>query len=578
MSKNLLIVESPHKAKTISQWLNPKEWSVFATAGHIKNLPKNDYGINDQHKGNFIIISEKLSILKKLKVLVENSDNIFIGTDDDREGERIAYDIVQYYRIKQYYRVIFREITKKAIAHALKNSFLYDKNKIDAQTARRLIDRIIGYPFTSAIKNYFKKYKILPEENIKKLGIGRVSAAALGILVRKEKEIQSFVSRKYTNVYISYDYDNKIFSVSNHIKYFENKKTDLDYVLSIVKDKTIPHVLESYIYKEREVSPYPPLVTTRVYRGLNYLYGFDPSYSKKILQKLFDGIDINGKSVGLITYPRTDSVYLNDDFITKMIEFLKRNYKSEDILDIKRKYKNKNQSAQEAHEAIRPTYMIEKATPEALKSYLSEDEYKAYLFIFYRTIATQFKNSIYDASKIVIKIGDLLFDAIANKRIYRGWEGLLNEWIVKSEDENKSYEVDIPNVQLGEVLTPNNIDIITKDEKTPARYGVGRFITVLEDHYIGRPSTIADIPKNLKDRGTVSITNNMIIPLKTGMILYDFILQYAEWVVNIEHAKEFEEKLDLIEQGKFNYLDLVKEYDDLKDKFCMELGLSLIHI
>ncbi len=592
---NLLIVESPHKAQTIQQWFG-SDWVIIATAGHIVNLPKNDYGIDSQYNGEWKLIHGKKDIIQKLRHHISNAAKIFIGTDDDREGERIAYDLVEYFKIKDYYRVIFHEITRSAVSSSLKNAIYIDENKVNAQKARRIIDRIIGYPITSGIRYYFKTSKTLTEEAIKKIGIGRVSAAALGLIVRNEYKIENFIPSKYKKIYMDYIYDGLNFSVTNNIKFKKENSAELEEMYKLLLDKDTVHSVESYNNKLKEIPPYPPLTTTRILRSMNYLYGYDPKDTMAILQKLYDGVEIDGKRIGLITYPRTDSLNFSDEAVNQIISFLffiaeqnqeklrdsnlnpkyrKMLFDETYIVDTKREFKNKNDNAFEAHEAIRPTMIEIDYAPKNLKNYLNNEEFKVYEFIFYRTVSTQMKNAIYDVSNIVIDAGGNKFQAYANQMVFDGWEILLGTKIKKSEDQEDMPERLLPsNISIGDELNPVEVYVDTRDEKTPPRYGIGRFITTLEANNIGRPSTIADITIGLKNRGLITIVKNMIIPTEVGKKLYAFLEEHANWLIDLEHTMEFENNLDRIEKGD-DYVPLIQEYDTLKNTFLSGIGYDV---
>jgi len=570
--KNLLIVESPHKAETISQWLNKSDWKVVATKGHIKNLPKSDYGISSDFQTKWEIIPSKKSLIASLKTDIQNSAKIYIATDDDREGTRIAYDIVEHFKVKEYYRIIFHEITKGAIADALKNAVYIDEDQVNAQKARRMIDRILGYPVSNAIRWWAKKESLFPEETIKKMGIGRVSAASLAIIVRNEMKIATFIPEKYKKLYIDYFYDGLQFTVSNKLKFKKEHEEELQMLYKIITSRETQHIVEEYNRKTEELQPYPPLITSRVIRGLNYLYGFKPEDTMAILQKLYEGVVINNKRVGLITYHRTDSYNISNNVIGEITDCLSSIYDDEYILYEKRQYANKNQSAQEAHEAIRPTNFTREFFPKYISKYLTPEEYKTYEFIFYRTLATQMRSSIYDRSKIVVNIGGNKFQAFANKRVFDGWEKL-GDYLKKAEDDNEYFSTnELPeHLYVNDELMPIATNISESEDRTPPRYGVGRFITTLEEHNIGRPSTVSTIVKGLIDRGYITVTNNMIRPTEVGEKLVSFLDENFQELVNLEHAESFEKQLDSIEDGA-NYLDLVKEYDELKDAFCAKIG------
>ncbi|MAC85103.1 MAG: DNA topoisomerase 1 [Arcobacter sp.] len=586
--KNLLIVESPNKAKTIRQWLG-KDWHVIASGGHIKNLPTNTYSIEktkDKFTATWEVMDNKKKLLSDIKSKIKDVQHIYIGTDDDREGERIGFDIVEHFKIKDYYRVIFHEITKETIFDSLKNGLYIDKNRTNAQFARRVIDRIIGYPISSAIRDKFKKDKIADEESIKNLGIGRVTAPALNIIVQNERRIQKFIPKKYKKIYITYMHEGLQFNVSNGMKFYEEQYEELSLLHAMVNDGDIEHVIEKYKEDTRDVAPYAPLITSRIYRNMNYLYHLDPSQTKKILQKLFEGIEIVNKEtgtkeiIGLITYPRTDSFNISEKAIDAIRNCLYEKYGKEYVTQTTRVFKNKSKTAQEAHEAIRPTSFSKEFFPKNLRNTLtkeqfSDEEFLVYEFIFYRTLSTQMKNSIYDNSKLIINIGGNKFQCIGNKQLFDGWEKLLGDKIKKAEDEDEHDIVEVPkSLKVGDILGTRIISLSEpKNDKTPPRIGLGRFITILDEKNIARPSTIGDVTDLLIKRKLISVLNNMLIPTELGISLVTFLEEHGEWLIDIDHTEEFEKQLDEIEEGE-EPNKLIYEYDKLKDEFLDKLGFN----
>ena len=245
----LLIVESPNKAKTIRQWLPKDKWNVFASNGHIKNLPKQQYSIsleNNKVNAKWEILPEKKKLIEQLREQISNSSKVYIGTDDDREGERIALDLIEHFKIKDYYRVLFHEITKENIVDSLKNGLYIDNNRTYSQKARRVIDRIIGYPISSAIRDKFKKEKVATDEELKSFGIGRVTAAAINILVQNERRIQQFIPKKFKKIYISYIHEGLQFSVNNGMKFYEEHYEELGFLHTMTTNPEIDHVVEKY--------------------------------------------------------------------------------------------------------------------------------------------------------------------------------------------------------------------------------------------------------------------------------------------------------------------------------------------
>jgi len=576
--KNLIIVESPHKAKTISQWFNKKEFVIKATQGHILNLPKDRLGINKTSSGQYefewIVLKEKKPLLKELKELCK-THRVIIATDDDREGERIAYDLVDYLKIKEYHRAIFHEITEKAVKSALNNLTHINKEMVNAQIARRIIDRLIGYPISNILKDYLLKQKIVNSfDEVKHLGIGRVSASALALIIENENAIKEYIPESFEKISITYLKQGEQIRVFNNLKFKKDDILELNDVFQVLREN--PHTVYNFEKKTKDVPPPPPLTTTWLQRAANYMFGFEPQKTMKIAQKLYEGVDINGNIYGLITYIRTDSVYLNEDIMRDVIEILLNQFGNEYVKTSIRTYKQKDNYAQNAHEAIRPTSFESMFFPKIIQPYLSNDEFLIYQFIFYRTIATQLNNSIYSDNSLIIQIGNHKFQSQANNRIFDGWE-ILTKFIGKGNfDEESDRQVNTldSNFFIGEVLEPHDITTYTSKTKAPPRFGIGRFITTLEKFGIARPSTVADVVNILSSKGYVEIKNNMIIPTFLGLQVFEFLEKNASWMTNIEHTEKFEDSLDQIARGELKKEDLILEYETLKNEIEAKFGIS----
>lgn len=567
----LLIVESPNKAETISSYLknSSDRWIVFATKGHILDLPERELGLqfeNNRVLGKWEVIKDKKTIVKKLAELAAKAAEIYIATDDDREGEKIAFDAIKRAKIKKYKRVVFHEITKKEVIDKLyENIREIDKNIVEAARVRRFIDREVGYPISTIIKKDFIKRgeKELPR------GVGRVLSPALHLLVEREEQINNFVPEHYRRIAIEYIKNGIHFRVTNKIQFKKEHEKELNDMISILHKA--PHMVYDYKRKTEDVSPKKPLITSTLQYGGWYLYGIRPSQTMKIAQELFEW--------GYITYHRTDSYRISDDAFEDIVRLLYEKYGEEYTLGIKRKYKNKS-SAHDAHEAIRPTIFTEDRFPKKVAkrdARFTELHAHIYEFIWYRTLATQMKDAIYDASEVTISIDGKYFEAKANKRLFDGWERLMGHLIKLSdsgEDEEswKEREVRLPEFTIGEELLP--LDIFTTEHKTtrPKRYGIGRFITTLDNKGIARPSTLDTIVDNLENKKYITLHKGMIYPTDLGMKVDRWVSENCPWLNNIEHAKIFEEKLDAIEKGEiengdeiiFEYHNLVKE---LEEKF-----------
>lgn len=570
----LVIVESPHKAETISGFLDA-DYVVVATKGHVKNLPKAEFGViktDGIYGGKWEMLEDKKKLLSDIKDLAKKATHIYIATDDDREGERIAWDVIEYIRAKLYYRIIFHEITKKAVLNAIKNGDTIDQNLVEAQMARRLIDRILGYPISEMLRDFFTKNSLATKEIIKNMGIGRVSAAALAILVENEEIIEKFVPQKYNKVRIDYFYDNIQFSVKSKVLFSEDQKEELDNFISLLKNTTeTQHFVDNFVRKIQDVPPPPPLITSWLLRGISSQHGYMPNKTMRIAQELYEGVVIKGERVGLITYMRTDSYHVSDEAIFEIGQVVASAFGKDYLYENKRIYsRDKDSAAQEAHEAIRPTHFSEPYMPKNLKEFLTEEQFKVYSYIYYRTIALQMKSAVYNESSLVISIGGNKFQAYAHKQEFDGWEKIGKFW--KNETDDNKEIVALPSeLYAGQELKPLNIASYPYETQTPPRYGVGRFITTLEKFQIARPSTVAQISSHLESKGYIEIIDMMQKPTALGKYVYNFLKEYAPLLVNLAHAKEFEIKLDAIAKGELGQHELIAEYENLKDDMASRL-------
>lgn len=571
----LIIVESPHKAETIAGFLDT-DYIVLATKGHIKNLPKQEFGIiktEGIYQGSWKTIEGKNDLLLNIKDAAKTAKEVFVATDDDREGERIASDVIEYLSLKKYYRIVFHEVTKKAVEEALKNGSSVDGYLVKAQMARRLIDRILGYPISDMLRQHFKKNSLVSADIAKNMGIGRVSAAALAILAENEEKIEKFVPKKYHKVRIDYIHENVQFSVKSKTLFQENQKEELESFLTFLKNSDVNmHIIEEYKRKITDVAPPPPLITSWLLRGINSRWGYMPEKTMKIAQQLYEGVKINNERVGLITYMRTDSYHVSDDAVFEMADVVSSVMGPEYLYENRRKYtRGEDSGAQEAHEAIRPTHFTEMYMPKNLQEHLTEEQFKVYSYIYYRTIALQIKSSIYDQSSLIVNIGGNKFYAYANKMEFDGWEKIGQYW--KNETDDKKDIVILPtDLYPNQELKPLNIMSYPYEEQTPPRYGVGRFITTLEKYQIARPSTVSTVSSQLESKDYIEIINSMQKPTVLGMRVYGFLQEYSPLLINLEHAKEFEENLDKIANGLMEPDTLIGEYEALKDEMSKNLN------
>ncbi|MCP4121409.1 MAG: type I DNA topoisomerase [Bacteroidetes bacterium] len=563
MHNYLLVVESPAKAKTIAGYLSglPDRWRVMATRGHLVDLPKARHGVH-QEAGHFIpeweLSKEKSKMLNEIKAAASQSDGVFVACDADREGEKISADIIKYAKVEFPQRITFTEVTPDAIKQAILEGVRpVEEDKVSAQVARRIVDREIGYPVSSVIHWDFqqKKRPYLPK------GVGRVISPALHILCETEQAIESYVPETYDRIAIDYIAHGKQFRLTSERKFTKDEGEERDDLLEIFNKEQ--HIVYNYERKTRDITPYSPLVTSRMQRCAFYLHGFEPEYTMRLAQQLYEGIEISVGRRGLISYPRTDSYQLSDKAVADMVGLLTSYYSEQYVLTEKRDYKDKS-NTQGAHEAIRPASFDQSYWPKNIQKYLEEDQYKLYEMIWYRTLATQMKSSIYDASVIEMDVGGVRLKGQANERIFDGWERLDgNRAEISERSEVSSYryrKVTIPNVDIGSVLDPIEIQSFEHTTKSPSRYGIGRFISYLDNRGIARPSTLDTIVRGLVNKGYVDTHKGMIYVSSLGRDVDKWSSDNVPWLNETDHAKEFEEELDAVERGEVDVDQVISKY------------------
>lgn len=565
----LIIVESPTKAKTIRSFF--PQYKTIATRGYLKDLPKDSLALsieNNHFKGDYRFLSGKKKLSDEIRALAANAHNIYLAVDDDREGETIANQVaVSALKEFNYTRIVFHEITKTAIENAIRaGGREIINNKVIAGKTRRLGDRLIGYPMSDILAFDFKQkgYPYTPK------GIGRVISPSLKILYDNNTRIEEFVPTEYYQIGIEYYHENALFKAMVPTKFDIDDKDTVDEMMMFIGNSD--HVISKYHEKTRELSPYPPLVTARLVRSAFYLYGYKPKKTMKIAQELYEN--------GLITYMRTDSMSLSDEAVEDMIGYLKTLYGPEYIVDRKREYKQSNSArVQGAHEAIRPTSFDMQHTPELLlNTYqnLTDEHKKLYEFIFYRTLATQMRNAIYDASTVEIEIGgSITVSAKANKVIFDGWQNINAQLLMEAErkegEEWKDKTVHIPRCVPGDEISFTDLSDFKGKTKTPSRYGVGRFITEIE--HFTRPSTLDSIVDKLEESGYIEVRKGIIFITSLGMAIAEWTDENAPWLANKENTEIMEEALDAIEEGtEDNPDELLFQYSELIENLKKKVG------
>lgn len=544
MAKNLLIVESPAKAKTINKFLG-KEFQVESCFGHIKDLPKSKLGIDidNEFKPTYEIIPGKKKIVKKLKKISEEAEKVFLATDLDREGEAISWHLSQELNHKKQWRIIFNQVTKEALREAIKKPGKIDLNKVDAQQGRRVLDRLVGY-----------KISPLLWEKVKRgLSAGRVQSVAVRLLCEREKEIEEFSAREYWSISGEFNGPEKNLLKAD-LYQIDKKKVKIsteEKVREIVK-KIIGNSYRVSDVKEekREKSPYPPFTTSTLQQAASYHLRFSPARTMKIAQDLYEGQEIGEKErVGLITYMRSDSVRLAKEAQLEARSWIKENLGKEYLPPKIFQYKNKKTS-QDAHEAIRPIYVNK--TPQSLKNYLSSEHYKLYDLIWRRFLASQMANAILVHATVDVEGGDFLFRSEGEKVEFPGF--------LKIYQEKKRKEKIIPLLKIGTLLKIKEIISSQHFTQPPSHYTEAGLIKVLEEKGIGRPSTYAPIISTIQRRGYVSWVKGKLMPTPLAKVVNELLVNNFSTILDPKFTAQMEEGLDDVEQGEKGWTVLVKEF------------------
>ena len=546
----LIIVESPTKSKTLTGFLD-KEYKILSSYGHVRDLPIRKLGIDVDHdfEPEYVIPTKAKKVVKELKAAAKKADLIILATDKDREGEAIAWHIIHALKIdKDYQRIAFHEITRKAVEKALKNPGKIDMNLVNAQQARRILDRLVGY----------KLSPFLWKKVVKGLSAGRVQSVTVKLIIDREKEIKAFKPDEYWGIEaILKQNKEKTELIAKLIK--EDKKTIPK--LGIKTKEKADEILKSLAgakyqvvnieKKETKKNPGPPFKTSTLQQVAANKFRFSAKQTMRLAQQLYEGTKLGEKgSTGLITYHRTDSLNLSAEALKDTHQFIKEEFGEKYLLDKPRVYKTKSKVAQEAHEAIRPT----KASrhPDQIKKYLDEKQYKLYNLIWRRFIASQMKPAILDATAIDVSAKNYLF-RINGSTIK--FDGFLKIYSVKME------EVILPVLTEKEIL--ELIKLVSEQHftKPPARYTEASLVKILEKHDIGRPSTYASIISTIQNRGyTEKDEQKRFIPTEIGFIVNDLLEKHFPEIVDVKFTAYLEEDLDKVAHGKQNWLKLLKDF------------------
>ena len=540
---NLVIVESPAKSKTIEKYLG-KDYKVVSSVGHIRDLAttgKFGLGVDVENgfKPNYVPMAGKKKVISDLKKLVKDSDKIYLATDPDREGEAISWHLFDTLGIKDsnYERVLFYEITKDKVWEGLRNPRKIDFNLVKSQETRRILDRIIGFRLSKLMQN-----------KTSGKSAGRVQSVALKLVVDREREILAFKSEPYYTIKAIFpEMESELFNYDH--KEIEIKSKELaDEILG----KLSPDfVIEKVDKKNKNRSSKLPFTTSTLQQEASTKLGFNAKKTMSLAQKLYEGVDIGTETTGLITYMRTDSVRLSEDFTGPCFKFIEDCFGKEYVGYVKSSKKKDN--VQDAHEAIRPTGI--NRTPKSLEKYLTSDELKLYTLIYYRTVASLMADAKTSVTTIVLDNNNYQFKSSGTIITFDGYLKVYSKY----EEANDTVLPDFSD-RINEVISTNEITCEEHFTKPKSRYSEAKLIKELEELGIGRPSTYATIMSNIKDRGYVEVVDKKFVPTEIGMEVTDKLQEFFSNIINVKYTANMEQDLDEIALGNINNINVLSDF------------------
>jgi DNA topoisomerase I len=550
MSEFLVIVESPAKAKTIERYLG-KKYKVKASMGHLIDLPKSQMGVNkeDNFQPKYITIRGKGPILKDLKAAAKKAKKIFLAADPDREGEAIAWHLAKSLAIDTTSdcRVVFNEITKDAIKESFKHPRPINMDLVDAQQARRVLDRLVGYNISPLL---WKKVK-------KGLSAGRVQSVAVRLIIDRENEINEFVPEEYWTIDGAFLKGKETFEASFYG--IDGKKVELtsnEDVKNILNQMSgNKFIVDSVTKKERKRNPAPPFTTSSLQQEAARKLNFRTKKTMMLAQQLYEGIELGKEgTVGLITYMRTDSTRISETAQTEANNYIESNFGKEYLLETARKEK-KQTNAQDAHEAIRPTSTLR--DPQSMKDFLSRDQFRLYKLIWERFVASQMASAIMDTMSVDLKNRNVIFRANGSKVKFSGF---MKVYVEGTDDQTDERDKMLPNLVEGDEILKKDIEPKQHFTQPPPRYTEARLVKTLEELGIGRPSTFAPTLDTIQKRGYVALDNKRFVPTELGEIVHQLILEFFPDIIDVEFTVKMEQGLDDIEDGKINWVKIIDDF------------------
>jgi DNA topoisomerase-1 len=551
--KPVIIVESPAKTRTLAKILG-NAYTIEASMGHVRDLPKSQLGVDIQNnfQPTYIPLPDRKETLNRLKAVTQGAPTVYLATDPDREGEAIAWHIQQALGLQNAQRIEFNEITASAVQRALQAPRAIDMHRVNAQQARRVLDRLVGYQISPLLWR-----KLRGGRNA--LSAGRVQSVAVRLIVEREREIRAFVPEEYWKITATLTPKTEHFPFEAELRQKGDAKIELkteadaNAVLSDLQGAT--YIVESVEKRQRKRTPPPPFITSTLQQEASRKLGFSAKRTMQIAQQLYEGVELGDEgAVGLITYMRTDSVRLSNDALQMARAFIQAHYAPDYLPDKPRQYKTKS-GAQDAHEAIRPTDV--NRTPDSVKPYLTPEQYRLYELIWKRFVASQMAEAQLEITYVNIRAREYLFRASGTVVLFDGFLCIYQEG--KDTPERDEEELPpLPPLQQGELLDLLKLTPSQHFTQPPPRYTEATLVKTLEQNGIGRPSTYATILSTIQERGYVVLENRAFKPTPLGEAVNDFLVKHFPELFDVPFTARMESELDEIEEGKANWVQVVR--------------------
>ena len=539
--KNLVIVESPSKSKTIEKYLG-KDYKVVSSKGHIRDLAtKGKFGlgvdIEDHFKPNYVTLKGKKDVITSLKKDVKDAKFVYLATDPDREGEAISWHLYDVLGLNEENssRIVFNEITKNTILESFKHARKIDQNLVNSQETRRILDRIIGFRLSKLIQS-----------KTDGSSAGRVQSVALKLIVDRERERNNFESVEYWTIKALFkDYESDLVKYKTKKIEIKNEEEAIEILNKLGKDFKV----ENIETKEKKKNSPMPFITSTLQQTASNKLNMPSSKTMSVAQKLYEGINLGDETVGLITYMRTDSYRLSNEFINETFSYIENEYGKEYVGNVKLAKKKDN--VQDAHEAIRPTSI--KRTPLSVKKYLTDDEYKLYRMIYFRALASLMKNAIMNSKSIIFDNNNYKFKTNGSIIVFDGY-------LKVYKDYEDTKETILPEFSENQIVNAEKIEKEQHFTEPPARYTEAKLIGTMDELGIGRPSTYATIISNIKKRGYVNMEGKAFVPTDIGFEITDKLQEFFSHIINVEYTADMENDLDKIADGKIIWYDTLERF------------------